>query len=193
MVSRRIWRRIYASAIYEPSSARPPSFFNVPICTIKTFCLFGSRANLGEQQCCSRIVFVWAVRDAGQYLYTYAVRFPELFPGLDHISWISEPLNRALQDIPASIAVDIRFYFTATAGDAQAWDDDAVESTEGGLEDPDAKASSSSQGSSSEPQVLDPDLVRVQQGRPDLAKILEEETGRAAGPISVNGGCLISL
>ncbi|KAK0473691.1 iron reductase [Armillaria novae-zelandiae] len=51
----------------------------------------------GKRLPCSRILFIWAIRDA------------------DHINWISAPLVDALNDLPKDLEVSIKIYITGSA------------------------------------------------------------------------------
>ncbi|RDB30601.1 Ferric/cupric reductase transmembrane component 1 [Hypsizygus marmoreus] len=137
--------------------------------TLPLFLDLLSRAKQGEQACCNRIVFAWAVRD------------------VDHVRWISNPLQQSLRGVPSSISVEVRIFITTAIEDAQPWDDDApAPGAEAPADDIEVKAGGSSHGSSSDPHLLDLDIVSVQQGRPDLKGLLGEATAHATGPISVN-------
>lgn len=90
-----------------------------------------------------------------------------------HIEWISDALLPAIQDIPSSITVDIRVYVTAVVEDSRSWDDDSAEG------DAELKGDAKSG-----PQLPG---VNVEQGRPELKILIDEEINRATGHISVNG------
>ncbi|KAF8068614.1 ferric reductase NAD binding domain-containing protein [Lyophyllum atratum] len=127
------------------------------------------RSKRSNPACCTRIVFIWAIRD------------------IEHINWISESIRRALQGVPSSVIVHIRAFVTAVADDVQAWDDvSPATSSTSAVNDTGMKAGSSSPVSSSDPQLPDTEIMKVQSGRPNLSKILDEEILCAGGPISVN-------
>ncbi|KAG9221838.1 hypothetical protein CCMSSC00406_0005663 [Pleurotus cornucopiae] len=120
------------------------------------------RAKANAVGVCRRVTFIWAIRE------------------LEHTQWISDALVPALQDIPSTLVVDIKFYVTGLADDSQAQslDDDSSHSDHEskGQGDVDVKGG----------QLLQSSVVTVENGRPNLKALLDAEIARASGPMSVN-------
>ncbi|KAF5375667.1 hypothetical protein D9615_009357 [Tricholomella constricta] len=116
------------------------------------------RARLDESDC-TRVVFVWAIRDPR------------------HIEWIADALIPAIAGAQDKISIDIRVYVTGVAeDDAQSWDDDTNEGDE------EVKAGD---GSSSAKRLNYPG-VAIEEGRPDLKCLVEDEIVQSSGAISFN-------
>lgn len=81
-----------------------------------------------------------------------------------------------LANVPSSTSVDVRVF--VTAGTDQSWDDDSVEG--------DAEVEGAGTAKLKQP-LLNSPHVRVQQGRPDVEHIVNEEISQGSGPISVSG------
>lgn len=86
-----------------------------------------------------------------------------------------------IKNVPSTTVVDIRVFVTTE--DSQSWDDDSAEG--------DAELKGGSNGS--DPQLIKLPSVSLEQGRPNLENLINEEINRATGEISVNGGPLIQL
>ncbi|KAK0489535.1 FAD-binding domain-containing protein [Armillaria luteobubalina] len=121
---------------------------------------------------CSRVLFVWAIRDA------------------NHISWISELLHGALDGV-SNIEVDIYIYITEGTQEAEGeWDDNLVNM------DPEDKAEELP--TSSQAGISDPNISRFvtisQRQRPDLTGIIDRELNVCSGgTVSINGSYLPRL
>lgn len=107
---------------------------------------------------CTRVVFIWAVRDA------------------NHIEWITDALVPAITGVSSNINVSIRVYVTAAVEDAQSWDDDSVEGDE----------EITAGDETTRPKGLKYPGILTEQGRPDLKRLLDDEIHEASGAISVN-------
>ncbi|GLB45169.1 putative ferric reductase NAD binding domain [Lyophyllum shimeji] len=107
---------------------------------------------------CTRVVFVWAIRDAS------------------HIDWIAEALVPAIAVAPPEISISIRVHVTGVKDDAQSWDDDSAEGDE---EVKVGKESSRAKGHQYPG-------ISMEQGRPDLKRLLDDEIHQASGDMSVN-------
>lgn len=71
-----------------------------------------SRAQRNETSV-RRVLFVWAVRSAGEPLVSSALMLFNLIKYiLDHVSWIASSLKKALAAHPASLDIDIRVFVT---------------------------------------------------------------------------------
>ncbi|RDB30770.1 putative ferric reductase transmembrane component [Hypsizygus marmoreus] len=113
-----------------------------------------------ESAVCRKIVFVWAIRE------------------LSHVEWISDALLPALQQaLPPTIVVQLRIFVTAVVAGIPSWDDDSAEG------DTEMKTEG---GQKIDINVLDHPCIRLEQGRPDLQHIIDEEINQSSGPISVN-------
>ncbi|KAK0192433.1 ferric reductase NAD binding domain-containing protein [Armillaria mellea] len=114
---------------------------------------------------CSRVLFIWAIRDAS------------------HMSWISGLLHSALGGV-SNIEVDIYIYITEGEQEAEGeWDDNSVNM------DPEDKAEELP--TSSQAGIGDPNISRFvtisQRRRPDLPGIIDRELSVCSGgTISIN-------
>ncbi|KAK0219859.1 ferric reductase NAD binding domain-containing protein [Armillaria fumosa] len=114
---------------------------------------------------CSRVLFVWAIRDAS------------------HISWISGLLHGTLDGV-SNIEVDICIYITEGTQEAEEeWDDNSMSM------DPEDKAEELP--TSSQAGISDPNISRFvtisQRQRPDLTGIIDRELSVCSGgTVSIN-------
>ncbi|KAK0439364.1 iron reductase [Armillaria borealis] len=114
---------------------------------------------------CSRVLFVWAIRDAS------------------HIAWISGLLHGALDGV-SNVEVDIYIYITEGAQEGEGeWDDSSVNM------DPEDKAEELP--TSSQAGISDPNISRFvtisKRQRPDLTGIIDRELSACSGgTISIN-------
>ncbi|KAF4618189.1 hypothetical protein D9613_011675 [Agrocybe pediades] len=120
-----------------------------------------SRAKRGEYPC-QKVLFIWAIRDA------------------DHIKWIEDIVLPALENIPDSISVQMKFFVTAVLENPQTWDDESDENME------EKGRSSSGPSSQTGSKLLELSFASLEQGRPDVHNLIKDEIGRATGPISIN-------
>ncbi|KAJ7111813.1 ferric reductase NAD binding domain-containing protein [Mycena epipterygia] len=128
---------------------------------------------------CTRVVFVWAIRDP------------------DQISWIADAVTNALLggDIAHTVAVDIRVHITSAPEDTQSFDGEdrssvptdpeLAEGTTGSDSDP-AIASIEKNDSLKKNRLLALPNVQLVQGRPDIKAILTSEIEGTSGAISIN-------
>ncbi|KAG9087759.1 hypothetical protein FRC06_002376 [Ceratobasidium sp. 370] len=113
-----------------------------------------------------RVLFVWTIRDRS------------------HIDWISHLLHEALQDCPPTILLEIRIHVTQPTVPVLAL-------TRGGTP-PEAatpieeKPSSFRDKDESTPSLESFQSVKIFNGRPNIATLLDEELGSALGRVSVD-------
>ncbi|KAK0203870.1 iron reductase [Desarmillaria ectypa] len=107
----------------------------------------------GKRLPCSRILFVWAIRDA------------------EHINWISAPLVNALSDLPKDLEVSIKIYVTGSAARREELSEDWEEKNSG------TDTPSSESGKLGGDSILNASTaVNVKQGeRPDFPILLRAE------------------
>ncbi|KAF8512481.1 ferric reductase NAD binding domain-containing protein [Gautieria morchelliformis] len=136
------------------------------------------RRTAANKAACRRVVLVWSVR------------VPE------HMHWISKALIQTLADAPSHLQIDVRIQVTGRdmadvlptlektpQGTAENSKDDLSipSSPDGSKVDTDDK-----EDIDSEPELAKMRGVRIQNGRPDIHRILEEEVSCADGPVSVD-------
>ncbi|KAH7920226.1 hypothetical protein BV22DRAFT_1021612 [Leucogyrophana mollusca] len=111
---------------------------------------------------CRRVVFIWAVREA------------------DHIHWINEALVKAVQLAPSSLTVAIYIHLTGpSAVTTPLGEVDSLHTASVGHDghEPSVKSKQS---------ILYMPGVTVEQGRPDLDRMLKEEVMTTIGRMSVS-------
>ncbi|KAJ7578120.1 ferric reductase NAD binding domain-containing protein [Mycena floridula] len=132
--------------------------------TLPVFLKAISQVREGKSSC-TRIVFIWALRDAS------------------HLRWISDALYHALSITPPGLTVQILIYLTGTAASLPSstdWDRDSVSAdSTGGV-----AASSTDVKLSATSLLLGLPSVVMNQGRPELSKLLEAEAD------CTRGGCM---
>ncbi|KAF8998384.1 ferric reductase NAD binding domain-containing protein [Cyathus striatus] len=106
---------------------------------------------------CQKVVFIWAIREAG------------------HVQWISDLLTAALSNPPEGLSIEVKIFVTSMIEDAQAWEDDSTDNEE-----------SKPPSDNTDPKLLESPFVQVQQGRPDIKALIETEVISSTGAISVN-------
>jgi hypothetical protein len=143
---------------------------------------------------CTRIVFVWAIRDPGAFDCSKYTLRPHI--SIDQINWIADSVSRALLGLRSQSAsdsetrvleVDIRLHITAAPEDSQSLSSSvSVDPVEGGVIE--------KQYPKPKQRLLDLDIPGVQVQlifrRPDARGIVQEEielrSGRG-GAVSING------
>jgi len=100
----------------------------------------------------------------------------------DFIDCINEPVRKALQPAPPSLAVAIRIHVTRKDAAVERGMVNGPEAFE-----PPGGHSSSASAESTRGNVLAFESVKVESGRPDLTKMLGEEVQSATGRLSVSG------
>ncbi|KDR80476.1 hypothetical protein GALMADRAFT_1202327 [Galerina marginata CBS 339.88] len=127
---------------------------------------------------CQRVVFIWAIRDAG---LLYSTHLQSILSNiiLEHIKWIEDALLEALDQLPKSISVTLKFFVTADPEDSPKWSDDSKEDV---IADKDGSSHSSESGL----RLLESSFVSLEQGRPDLVLSIRDEIANGTGPISIN-------
>ena len=127
-----------------------------------------------DQSIVRRVVFVWSVREAGPLFYVCSDIFMGLMWFVEHVKWISQVLNNALNAAQGTLlTVDPRIYITGPKAPELTCSDDSRESRISEI-----KTVSSPQA------CTGPRLVH---GRPSIKKMLEEEITTSPGPVSVDG------
>lgn len=107
----------------------------------------------GKRLPCSRILFIWAIRDA------------------DHINWISAPLIDALSGLPKDLEASIKIYITGSATRREELSED-WEDKNSGADTP----TTASEKLNYDGIVTASTVVNVKQGeRPDFASLLHAE------------------
>ncbi|KAL4063886.1 ferric reductase NAD binding domain-containing protein, partial [Scleroderma yunnanense] len=127
---------------------------------LPTFLSIIENVNIGDSSC-QKVVFVWVIRDAS------------------FINWIDEPVCKALQLVPPSLAVSIRIHVTRKHAVAER--DTVNGAGRETLELPAVSAESTARGD-----LLAFESVKTECGRPDLIKMLGEEVQSATGKLSVS-------
>ncbi|PBK61566.1 hypothetical protein ARMSODRAFT_653237 [Armillaria solidipes] len=119
----------------------------------------------GKRLPCSRILFIWAIRDA------------------DHINWISAPLVDALSDLPKDLEVSIKIYITGSATRREELSED-WEDKDSGTDTP----TTDSEKLSCDGILTASTVVNVKQGeRPDFPSLLHAEMSNVKdGRMGVN-------
>ncbi|KZT71201.1 iron reductase [Daedalea quercina L-15889] len=115
-------------------------------------------ARAGKSRC-SRVVFIWAIRDRS------------------HTEWVSKALKQALELAPPSLTISIQIYVTAgepPVTSDKAYDDDSVHNSAG-----------SEEKGTPTPSLSDFSAVSFGAGRPDLRVILRDEVAVTTGRMSV--------
>ena len=108
---------------------------------------------------------------------------------LDFIDWIDEPVCRALQLAPPSLTVSIHIHITRGSAAIQRGTGHDGREVRQRRDPRSASAESTEMGD-----MLAFDSVRVENGRPDLAKMLGEEVQSATRKLSVSGeSCITEL
>ena len=102
----------------------------------------------------------------------------------DFIDWINEPLCKALQLAPSSLAVSIRIHITCKKTVERNTVHDVGQEA---LDHPDSDTGSVSQEGTQRGDILAFESIKIENGRPDLVKMLGEEVQSATGKLSVSG------
>ena len=142
-----------------------------------------------------RVIFVWAVREAGEHTH-YIIR-PDArhrsrgrLAIADHLEWISKTLYEALTAAQStSLIVEPNIYITGRTCPLPEIPRDATYAPSDG---------SSTPTSPSEVEKFDKELpvysaLKIVHGRPSIRRVLQESIDSSAGPVSVDGQCLLSL
>ncbi|KAJ8516400.1 hypothetical protein ONZ45_g6280 [Pleurotus djamor] len=120
------------------------------------------RSKSGLPNECHKVTFVWAIREFA------------------HIQWIADVLEPALKDLPSDLIVEIQIFVTGAVDDT----------TAPSLDDDSTHSDSESQGQEKfKPQgnrLLQSSMVRVENKRPDLEALIQNEILRSNGSMSVN-------
>jgi len=87
--------------------------------------------------------------------------------------------------LPESISIQLKFFVTAILENPQTWDNESDENVE-------TKEKTSSSGPSSQTgaKLLELPFSSLEQGRPEVDKLIQDEVAIATGPISINGKIL---
>ncbi|THV04068.1 hypothetical protein K435DRAFT_220812 [Dendrothele bispora CBS 962.96] len=107
---------------------------------------------------CSRVIFVWTVRDSR------------------HFKWALDVINSAVKLAPSSLTVEIHLFVTGSSNTD--WD---TVSTDSKLESPGGVSTLSAGGSTPPPSPFEIPGLKVSLGRPSLDGILKSETEEARG------------
>ncbi|KAI0049652.1 hypothetical protein FA95DRAFT_1488950 [Auriscalpium vulgare] len=121
-------------------------------------------ANL-SQALTTKVVFVWAVRDAG------------------HLDWISKVLVEAIASAPTWFTIEARVYMTGAAPTLPVTVPDAVPTTvpyAGSIQSLEIPVKEDS----AEPPLYT--ALKITHGRPSLRRLLQDEILTSAGPVSVD-------
>ncbi|KAJ7073812.1 ferric reductase NAD binding domain-containing protein [Mycena amicta] len=138
-------------------------------------------ASQGKNPCCSRVVFVWAIRDR------------------DQVDWITDTLVRALTALRAGtdlqeLDIDVRVHVTASAEYTQSTEPVDAETEAGVVDQKERETDSEKQSSLEDPAPTTTQQrlwglsgVQLIHGRPDLDVIVSSEIARMrGGAISIN-------
>lgn len=101
---------------------------------------------------------------------------------IDQIKWIEDILSSAIKDLPTSISVSIKLYVTAILDDSETFEEDDVSNDK--IEEEKMPSPPSSQYGL---RLLESPLTLLEQGRPDLNALIQDEIAADTGPISING------
>lgn len=126
---------------------------------------------------CSRVVFIWSIRDISAYDAILGVSHLTGGP-VGHVRWISDTLSKAMRLTPQSLSIDIRISVTGSSLEtlSQSFDDDSIHSGQ----DQDEK-------DKQPPSILKFPSVNVTAGRPNIQAMLQEEVDTTTGRMSVSG------
>ncbi|TFY75252.1 hypothetical protein EWM64_g8760 [Hericium alpestre] len=118
------------------------------------------RARRDPSSTCRRVTFIWIIRH------------------LEQISLVHGDLSKALEDVPPSLSVDTRIFVTAPSPAMPSLRDSATASitSSAPIDSPVEKTES-----------LGLPLARMETGRPDIRKVLDDAASLARGSMSVNG------
>ncbi|KAF8881834.1 ferric reductase NAD binding domain-containing protein [Gymnopilus junonius] len=130
--------------------------------TLPLFLSLIKRAKQNEATC-SKLTFVWVIRDA------------------DQIKWLEGVLSSAIEDLPATISVSIKLYVTSVLDDPETFEED--DSSKDSIEEEKMPSTGSSQDNS---KLLESSLTSLDQGRPDVNALIQDEIMADTGPISIN-------
>ncbi|KAF4618192.1 hypothetical protein D9613_011676 [Agrocybe pediades] len=100
---------------------------------------------------------------------------------IDHIKWIGDIALPALENVPESISVQMKFFVTTALENPQTWEGESNESMK-------EKGQWASSGTSSQTgaRLLELPFASMEHGRPDVTKLIQEEVRRVTGPLSIN-------
>jgi len=118
---------------------------------------------------CRSIFFLWAVPHRGTLFSLFPLLQLEVKAcGEENLSWISRSLHDTLEAAPSSLRIRVRVHATRSERRTH---------SEGDQESIDSVTD----------QLLHNDSVSVENGRPNVGAMLEEELTGAKGPVSVDG------
>lgn len=101
------------------------------------------------------------------------------------INWINEPVYKALQLAPSSLAVSIRIHITCKKAVER---DTVYDVGREAFDHPDGDTGSTSQEDTQKSDILAFESIKIESGRPDLMTILGEEVQSVGtGKLSVSG------
>lgn len=144
-----------------------------------------SQARL-QRSSVQRVVFVWAVRDAGAwFLHGEKCRPGDQVRATDHIRWISKVLSEALDAAQSTnLIIDPRIYITCASPSTPPLSSASYEESDRGSVNADSAMTEKSATKLSLPVYS---TLRIMNGRPAIRKILHEEIAASRGPVSVDG------
>jgi hypothetical protein len=126
---------------------------------------------------------MWAIRSAGLLTRSKCfLVYDSIIILLEQIRWVEDILSPALVGIPPSVSVVVKLYVTQLEGDCEKWASD--KSTTNSAEKLDTGDTSQDQPTA---RVLDSPLVSLENGRPHLQNIIQNEIASASGRMSING------
>ncbi|KAG0697523.1 ferric reductase NAD binding domain-containing protein [Suillus ampliporus] len=120
---------------------------------------------------CSRVVFVWSIRNA------------------DHIHWIDETLIRALQLVPPSLSISIHIHVTGSPATAESLSHCSIDDAKPVCEHLPSETVVLQDGKpivKSKDSLFAIESVKLQSGRPNLPAMLRGEVEMATGRMSVS-------
>ncbi|KAG9127936.1 hypothetical protein FRC07_007376, partial [Ceratobasidium sp. 392] len=118
-----------------------------------------------------RVLFVWTIRDRS------------------HADWITQLLHEALRECPPTLLIEIRIHVTQTAIPALPHSESSPEATT----PVDDKPGSFGEKDKSAVSLESFQSVKILNGRPNVATLLDEELGSAIGQVSIDVSGPMSL
>jgi len=142
-----------------------------------------SRAKRNEGLC-KKVVFMWAIRNAGSRTNRCLLVYGLTIILLEHIRWIEDILMPAIVGIPTSIEVAVKIYVTKSEKDPEKLEHYESKTNESFVEELGPTDSSSTRPIS---RAVDSPYVSFESGQPDLQGIIQHEIEKASGRMSING------